>query len=303
MELIKDNYLRGVGNGSTWSVQIDPPRKKVKSYFEESLDVAKYVYENKEGKLLLLYSGGLDSQYVFNLFYRLGFDFTPVIIRLLDTNGLEYNSHETVYAFEYCKTKNIKPLVYDLNFDEFVISGELLTVAEIARCGSFHIPATMHVAKQLGGFTVLGNDPPYLRYNPDTNLWYLEELEIIHSLLNYYNLENIKGCPFLLSYTAEMMLSFLLDPAIQKLGTGKCPGKLGSNSTKVHVFNNGSEFNIPNYDFKTKSRVKYTGYEKIVEAEIINHENFQKFKLFENKWRGEHFFEYSHIVQSLSIHQ
>lgn len=303
MVLIKDEYLKGFGSGKTWKVEIDPPKSVVRSYFQESIDTARFVYENKTGKLLLLYSGGLDSQYVFNLFRYLKFDFDPVIIRLLNNKGSEYNDHETQYAFDHCKNCNIEPVVFDLNFDNFVETGKLIEVAKLSRCGSFHIPATLYVANQLNGFTVLGNDPPYLRYNGIRNVWQLEELEIIHSLLRYYEKEDMQGCPFFLSYSAEMMLSFLLDPAIKKLAHGAHPGKKGSNSTKVHVFNNGSGFNMPNYNFQTKTRIKYTGYEKIIESPICQHENFLKFRQFEEIWRGEYLVDYDEIVAALSINQ
>ncbi len=161
MELIKNNYLRGSGHGATWHVDIDPATRKVKSYFEETLETAEYVYANKTGKIFLLYSGGLDSQYVFNILHKLGIDFTPVIIRLQGAYyNQDYNHHETKYAFEFCESKNVKPLVVNFNLDEFINSGEIIELAESACCGSYMIPATMKVAKQLEEFIMLGNDPP-----------------------------------------------------------------------------------------------------------------------------------------------
>ena len=59
MELTKNNYLFGTGHGDTWHVNIDPPTRKVKTYFEETLDAVEYVYANKTGKFQVLYSGGL----------------------------------------------------------------------------------------------------------------------------------------------------------------------------------------------------------------------------------------------------
>ena len=121
MNLTKDNYLRGSGTGNSWHVDIDPPKRKVKSYFEETLITAKEIYAGKTGKLYLFFSGGTDSQYVFNVFEYLKFDFTPVIVRYTGKYyHLDYNHHDTVHAFEYCKSKNIEPLVINLDFDKFV---------------------------------------------------------------------------------------------------------------------------------------------------------------------------------------
>ncbi len=303
MELTKNNYLYGTGHGDTWHVNIDPPSKKVKTYFEETLDAVEYVYANKTGKFQVLYSGGLDSQYVCEVLLHLKMPFDPIIIELIDNDGNVLNHHDIVYAYEFCKNKNIEPIIYKLNFYDFVDSGRNVEIAESVTCCSFALPATMHVASQLDGFTLLGNDPPYMRYEKDIDLWVLEELEYIHSLQRYYKKYNANGCPFLLSYTPEMMLSFLLDPSIVKLGTGQLPGKTGSNSTKSHVFNNGSNFDMPTYDFMTMNRIKFTGYEQIFRSDLMKHPNIKIFKEFEKKWNGEYLEPYMDAVRRLSINQ
>ena len=303
MELIKNNYLYGTGHGDTWHVNIDPPIRKVKTYFEETLSAVEYVYANKTGKFKVLYSGGLDSQYVCEVLLHLGIDFDPVIIELKNNSGEVLNMHDIQHAYEFCKSRNIEPIRYDLNFEKFVESGKNVEIAESVTCCSFALPATMYVSSQLDGFTLLGNDPPYMRYEKDKDIWVLEELEYVHSLLRYYKKYGVNGCPFLLSYTPEMMLAFLIDPQVQKLGTGQLPGKLGSNSTKSYVFNNGSNFNMPVYNFTTQSRVKYTGYEEIFRSEFIQHPNLQIFEEFKKKWNGEYLEPYTDVVKRLSVNQ
>ena len=100
-----------------------------------------------------------------------------------------------------------------------------------------------------------------------------------------------------------MMLAFLLDPIVVKLGTGQLLGKKGSNSTKSYVFNNGSNFNMPIYDFVTKSRVKFTGYEKIYHSDIMNHPNMEAVKNHREKWNGEYLEYYPDAVARLSQFQ
>jgi hypothetical protein len=301
MELTKNNYLYGIGHGDNWHVHIDPPTRKVKSYFEETLDAVEYIYANKTGKFQVLYSGGLDSQYVCEVLLYLQIDFDPVIINLKNNDGDLLNYHDTIYAYEFCNLKNIKPIIYNLNFEKFVEDGEHLKIAESVTCSGTALPATMYVSSQLDGFSLLGNDPPYMRF--ENNVWYLEELEYIHSLLRFYKKFNLNGCPFLLSYTPEMMLSFLLDPRICDLANGKYPGKLGTNSSKSYVFNNVSNFNMPVYDFTTRERIKFNGYEEIYNTEIMNHPNMVKFQEFKNYWNGEYLEPYHDVVKRLSIHQ
>lgn len=302
MDLIQDNYLRGSGNGKYWHVDIDPPKRKVKSYHEETLETARYVYENKQGKIHLLYSGGLDSQYVFNVLHSLKMDFVPVIIRVQGRGMIyDYNHEESKYAFEHCKCLGIKPKVIVFDFDPFFESGELIELADTFECGSWMIPATMKVAKELGEFVVMGNDPPYLKYFQDTDAWYLEELEVIHSILRFFRRYDVPGCPFFLSYRAEQMLSFLLDRTIVDLANGKYPGKLGTNTSKVHVFNNGSGFNMTNYDWST--RKKMTGYESFLQTDLGKSYGMNHFQSWKLQYYGGYYEQYHRAVERLSVHQ
>jgi hypothetical protein len=305
MEYTKDNYLYGTGSGETWHVNIDPPKKKVRTYFEETIEATEYVYTNKTGKFTVLLSGGLDSQYVCEILLRLGMEFDVVIIELKDRSGQNYNEHDFKWAYEFCRSKNIIPKTFELNFDKFVESGRIVEIAESVSCCSPIVCTCLHVIEQIDGFILMGNDPPYLRYNAEKNLWMLEELQYVHGLLRYFQKYNLPGCPFLLSYTPEMMLSFLLDPSIVKLGTGQFPGKLGSNSTKANVFNNGSNFNMPNYDWSTKVRIKQHGFETIRRSSLIReHPNFSIFyDKFFNVWNGQYFEPYKDAVSRLSKYQ
>lgn len=304
MELIKDNYIRGSGSGDTWHVDIDPPKRKVGTYFEETLLATEYVNANRTGEIQLLYSGGLDSEYVARVLLHLGIKFTPVIIQLKNVReNAIYNDHDTVHAFKFCEAHNLIPKIYDLDFDRFISSGQHRDIAESVDCCAIAVPATLYVASQLDGFTILGNDPPYLKYDKETDKWYLQELQCIYSILKYYKKFKLNGCPFLLYYTPEMMLSFLLDPKIAALGNNTIPGKNGSNSTKSFVFNNGSGFNMDVYDFDKKTRVKYTGYEKIYGSSVLTHPNMNKWPEYREKWNGEYLEHYPDLVARLSQFQ
>jgi hypothetical protein len=301
MDLTYNNYLYGTGSGNTWHVNIDPPAGPVKSYFEETLTSIEYVYANKTGKIHLMYSGGLDSEFVARILLHLKMDFEVVIIRLTNPGHNDYNDYDTKYAFEFCKSHNITPIVYELDFMKLVESGKHRELAESVECCAVAVATTLYVTQQIDGFTLMGNDPPYIRYEKDKDAWYLEELQYIHSLLRYYKKFNLQGCPFLLSYRPEQMLSFLLDPAIQELGFNKLPGKTGSNSTKSYAFNRGNDFNMDVYDFVNKTRIKVTGHEKIY-RDCMDHPNLAVFKNeFKEKWNGEYLEYFPDVVKRLSI--
>jgi hypothetical protein len=304
MEYTKNNYLYGTGSGNTWHVNIDPPKRKVRTYYEETVEAVEYVYANKTGKFTVLFSGGLDSQYVCEILLKLGIEFDIVIVEYIDNQGQNYNSHDTKWAYEFCSSKKLNPNTFSINFDKLVESGKLIEIAQSIHCCSPPVCTYLYFIEQLDGFILLGNDPPYIRFEEDKNLWYLEELEYIHGLLRYFEKKQLNGCPFLLSYTPEMMLSFLIDPSIEKLGTGQFPGKKGSNSTKSFVFNNGSNFAMPVYDFVNGPRIKQTGFEIIRKSPIAQNPNYSIFiDNFYKVWNGEYLEPYPEAVKRLSINQ
>lgn len=292
MNLLYNNYMRSSGHGLTWCVEIDPPTRPVKSYYEETAIACEMIWSQKIGKLQLCLSGGLDSEFVLAVLLKLGMEVEPVIMRT------QYNDHETQYAFRFCSKNNIEPTVIDLNYDAFIDSNRYVDIAESMMCADWRIPCNMWLASQLDGTVITGNDPPHLKLNQNLKekLWYLDEEEIIHSQLNYWRMNGIHGTPFLLSYTPEQMLSFLLDPTMEKLANHEFEGKLGSNSTKVHVFNNQSGFDL-------EQRIKQTGYEKVIESKIFEHPNIKYIQTLESKWKGTSDHQYHEVVKKLKSGQ
>jgi hypothetical protein len=159
-------------------------------------------------------------------------------------------------------------------------------------CAAYQIPCNMWLASQLDGTVITGNDPPHMK-KKDDGLWYLDEEEIIHSQFNYFNKYNVYGTPFFLSYTPELMLSFLIDPTMRLLANNGIQGKLGTNSTKVHVFNNNGGA------FKLENRVKQHGYEQVEKSEIYNHPDIQLVNTWKEKWYGSSDHQYHKVVETL----
>ncbi len=290
MDLLYKNYMRSSGNGPTWCVEIDPPSGPVKSYFEEIKIACEMIWANKTSPLQLCYSGGLDSEYVLSVLLHLGMEVEVVIMKT------QYNHPETDYAFKFCEAKNINPTIVDLDYDKFVESGQLLEIATEMKCAQWQIPSNMWLVKQLTGTVIIGNDPPHLKLNQKDNLWYLDEEEVIHSQFNFWKQNNIEGTPFLLSYTPESMLSFLIDPDIEKLANHGFPGKLGTNSTKVNVFNRNTGFNL-------EQRIKKHGYELVEPNLIFQHPVIQTVISWKDKWKGTSDHQYHDVVAKLSSGQ
>ncbi len=244
------------------------------------------VWAEKQGNLFLCYSGGLDSEYVLAVFKSLGMPITPIIMRT------QYNDHETQYAFKYCDENSITPVVIDLDYDKFVESGEFLKIATEYKIAAYQLPSNLWLTTQIDGTVITGDSDPHLFLHND-NKWYVDEIEPVYAQFEFFKRNNIHGTPFFLSYTSEQYFAFLTDPTMVALARNHIPGKTGSYSSKVHVYNNQNRF-------KLEQRVKKHGYELVEQSPIFNHPDIQLVNSWKDKWWGSSNHEYFKLIESLS---
>jgi len=285
MNHLRNNYVSWNGNGPTWSVSFSKATRPVKSYYEETVEIAELVWSEKKGDIFLCYSGGLDSEYVLSVFTSLGMNVKPVIMKT------QYNYPETKYAFKYCEERNITPIVIDLDYDKFIHSGEFLEIATKTKCSAYQYISNMWLTSQIDGTVITGDSNPHMLLGKDGK-WYINEIEPTYAQFEYFKQNNIYGTPFFLSYSMEQYLSFLVDPTIQKLANNEIPGKTGTHSSKVHVYNNQDKF-------KLEQRTKLTGYELVEKSEIFNHPDMQTVNSWKDKWWGSHDNEYHSFIESV----
>lgn len=270
--LTKNNYLRYSGSGETFKVDVDK-LPVANNYYKESIIAAEEIYSLKQGKLNILYSGGVDSEYVLSLFLELGMEIHPVIIKLGN-----YNNHDLDYAFKFCNSKNLTPTVLDIDFDNFVRTGKMLEVAIETKSSVYHRSATCYAFSKIDGTVLLGGGDLYMR--PDSNMtWNLEHYEHDFAGWNYFQKYGIYGTTNFLRYTPEMFSAYVTDSRFQELSQNLHPGKLGSNSSKIYVMNRHSPF-------KLEERTKYHGYENIEKSDIFNHEDFKTLTELGNSYNG-----------------
>jgi len=274
MQLSKNNYILPSGMGSTFSVLFNELSKQYDNYFVESCRAAKEVYDLKQGKVYMLYSGGVDSEYALSIFLSLGMDITPVIINL----NPNYNDFDIKYATDFCNRKNITPLIVNLDFDQFVKSGKFLEVSKICRSEVYHRAATAYVAGQLDGTVLLGDGEPYIKKDSNDH-WNIEIYEHDYAVWNYYVAKGIYGTTHFNRYTPEMLLSFFADERMIELANNTVRGKLSSNSSKFIIYNRNGDFNL-------EERPKYHGYEKIETSEIFKHDAFRELEIIGKEWNG-----------------
>jgi len=283
MNLLHNNYLRPSGSGNTFSIDIDTITNiNSLNYFTASKEAAQIVADNRQGKLHLMYSGGVDSEYTLALFRSLNISVIPVIVKLFP----EYNAHDVAYAFKYCENHNIKPVVIDLNFDNFVKSGEMYRIAKSMNCRMFQYAATAYATSQLNGTVLCGDGEAYIRLDTVTKKWNVMIHEYEYGLPTYFKLNNIYGTPHFNRYTKEMYYGFLNDIVMTELANNQHPTKLGSFSSKWIIYNRHSNFNL-------EKRTKYHGYENIEKQDIYKDESFQAIEtIIGNKYNGDWIVDY-----------
>jgi hypothetical protein len=268
------NYIQEIGNGDTFDICLNTLPKKFKNYFEESLIATEIIESSKIGKLYIMYSGGVDSEYALNLFLYKKIPIQPVIVKFLP----DYNLHDISYALKFCEKHKLDPLIIDIDYDDFVKSGKMLEYAKMMKSAIPHYTTTAYAISKLNGTIICGDGEPYITKNQD-NTWDIFIYEYDYSLTNFYKHNNIYGVVHFNRYTPEMMRSFLEDSRIKDLANNKVPGKLGSNSSKYLIYNRDSNFNM-------EQRQKYNGLEIIETKEIKNHESFEELKKLGNHWNG-----------------
>jgi hypothetical protein len=286
IEQRKNNFYRTPGTASTFRLQIDPVIRNVGSYCDELILNAKEIYDKKTGKLYCMYSGGIDSELVMEVFLSLGMDITPVIVNLIP----DYNFHDMKWAYEYCNKRNLKPLIINIDLKRFIESGEILDVAHKAKTGFYQYLSTMKAELSLDGEVLTGQDEPYI--SPVDDLWYFVEKESWCGWANLYNEKHIQGTSCFLSWSAETLLAFMLDPTIEDLGNNRLYGKKGTFSSRKFVY--GRKFPMPD-------RTKYTGWELVEETSLIKHDNILQVTELLNVYSGSVSIEYNQLVKTISL--
>ena len=283
----KSNYLQLFGHGSDFTIKVNDLPKTFDNYYVESCRAAEHIYANRTGKLHLLYSGGIDSEYMVSVFLDLKMDIVPVIIKLNNN----YNEHDIQNAFRFCESKNINPLIVDIDFDDFVMSGKLLNITQQIKSSQYQYAVTAYVAGLLDGTVLIGEGEPYIKLNDISHRWDIIIYEYEQAIDNYFKQQGIYGTPYFNRYSPEMFLSFLNDDRCKELASNLVPGKLSSFSSKYIVYNRHSNFNL-------KSRSKYHGYEIIERSEIFNHDAFKEIEKFSKNYNGEYSVDYFEFMKA-----
>lgn len=247
----------------TWFVRYGRCLRPPGGFREECLRTARRIAELANAPIHVMFSGGADSEVALRSFHEAGVPVRAAILRFQN----DLNLHDIAWAVNTCESLGIAYDFYHLDLLKFWES-EALAYAEATTCLSPQLLPTMWLADQIPGYCVMGSGENYIvkrrpnlpegdEYHP--SLWDLYEKEKIASWYRHFIVRGRNACPGFFQFTPELMLSWLLDPQAQALWKDQCYRRLDSMSSKLAIYQT---------HFGIQSRPKYTGYERVADAEV-----------------------------------
>ena len=284
MNLTHNNYITTSGHGrKDWKVHVKQCTQQHASYYEESIRAAKIIGESTD-PLYLMFSGGIDGEFMLNIFKDANVDFKVAII----SYGV-YNEHDAKYAFEYCNAHGITPEVIDLDLEKFITSGRMVEVAKEAKCCAYQMTSVMEGIKKIDGNVIMANGEPQINKMPD-NTWHWEETERINSYMNWYELHNITGTPDFMRYTPEQTLSFLEEPLVKQL----------VNNELEQEYSVAIKQQLYSQSFAIEPRYKFTGWERLEKSAFFESLNVNAMMTeLKQEYNGQYVLDYNDICQKL----
>lgn len=291
MNLSYNDYYTTSGNGDTWAVHLKPCTQKSTTYYEECIRAAKLIAEESSKQIVLMFSGGIDSEFMLNIFKDAQVDFKVAIISYGN-----WNKHDTRYAVDYCKLYGIVPDIIEIDLEKFITSGEIFEIAEKGKCSAYQITSVMHGISQIDGAVIMANGEPEVNLMPDST-WHWAETERINSYMNWYTSQGIDGTPDFMRYTPEQTVSFLNEPLVKQLINGELENQwhTGLINTSVSI-----KHALFNQHFNQVKRQKYTGWEYLERCPMFQQVD-DGFRTFRQRFNGDFRLDYNVVLDLLAV--
>ena len=264
---------------------------------EESINACRLIYDSTDLPITVMYSGGLDSEFVVAAFKESGVPFDVLIARYLN----DVNIYDVSHAVIFCENHSIKYKIVDIDLHKF-LEDEIYKIAEFSRPVSSRWTPQMKIAQYVDGLPVMGGgdthcvkkgipedyEPGVSEY-PIGTKWYLQEYESETSWDRYMRYIDRPAVVRWFQYTPELMLAYLNDPVMHELVEDKRIGKLSNWSSKVEILQRAFPFLQP--------RIKKHGMEGI--DDLFHQLNLDYFYRVNKSWCDIHEVEYYEMLQKL----
>lgn len=228
-ESIIDKYRVEVG-------RIDPDHYAKSNWNEEQRRTADAVYQDLGRDLVVMFSGGTDSEIVIRSFLNIGIKPRAAFIRFKDG----YNDGDYQTSLAVARELNFDLEVIDFDVVDFYRSGAAAEFASEIQCRQIAYLSVYNAIRNHGMPSVMGGEMLLRRRiaRGQESEWYYvfrenEDASAMRFSLKY----NIPLVNEWFSYTPEMMVYYLEHPGINNLVENKYNYKLGSVSSKNYILN------------------------------------------------------------------
>jgi hypothetical protein len=133
------------------NMSVDQSEYRTMSFEEASAEVVKKI-SNKYENIYVPLSGGMDSEYVFNCFYKAQVKFTPVIV------NSPANQEEVTFAFKRCEETRTDPVIIEMKEHELLQTYYELIYKKLGGKGFNSVAAyvaTKYI-KEKNGISIIG---------------------------------------------------------------------------------------------------------------------------------------------------
>ena len=234
--------------------QIDHAYYKTSNWLQEQYRTADVIYKEFGKNLVVLFSGGTDSEIVLRAFKKIGVTPRTVFIKFVN----DYNILDFQIAKSITDELGIKLETIEFDVKEFYRSGEAVEFSAGLQCRQIAYLTVYYNILKMQVPAVMGGEMLLRRHvDQSGSKWYycIRENED-GSAMRFSTKYNIPLVNEWFSYTPEMMAYYLEDPQIQSLITERYNYKLASVSTKNTIL----QRLFPNIIDKVKTH----GYEQLM---------------------------------------
>jgi len=234
--------------------KIDTAYYKTSNWLKEQYRTADDIYKEFGKDLVVMFSGGTDSEIVLRAFKHIGVKPRVVFVKFKN----DYNISDYRIAQRIADEIGMKLEAVEFDVKEFYHSGQAYEFSSEIQCRQMAYLTVYHHIRKMQLPAVMGGEMMLRRHtSPVGSKWYYcfrenEDASAMRFSLRY----NIPLVNEWFSYTPEMIGYYLEDPEIQRLITEKFNYKMSSVTSKNQIL----QRLFPNI----LDKVKTHGYEKLM---------------------------------------
>lgn len=229
-------------------------------YWAQELDAALSKLVATHGpKLALFYSGGSDSEVILRTLVKLGVKPEVHVIKF----SSQLNEHETRNADEMCRCLGIVPYVWHHDVETYIREQHFLHLGLKYRCTQIAYLTVLEYVRRVNVPVLMGGEVYLQRHQINDGSvhsrqeWYYIYREDEDGVTYRYSVDT--GHPVInevLTYTPELLYTWLAHPTIASVARNEYPGKITILSVKRQAYEQ-------ELGYKLQAQSKFHGYERL----------------------------------------